>query len=145
MLPAGDDHWIPLRATKLTQHPNTTGPARVYTHYKIPLASACQPSWWGATCGIRMNLTNGDGVDRGEHLRSLAPDDDRYPEIYNRRQRSESVNSWIKAQLPGRRARTCGQDNQHIDLLFLGIVRNVMSVLHYRDRIANAPPGDVAA
>ena len=38
-----------------------------------------------------------------------------------------------------------GQDNQHIDLLFLGIARNTMSALHYRDRIANAPPGNAAA
>ena len=142
---AGDDHWIPLEATKITQHPNASGPARVYTHYRIPAGSACHPAWWGATCEIRMNPTSGDGVDRGEHLRALPPDDDRYPDIYNRRQRSESVNSWIKAQLPGRRARTYGQDNQHIDLLFLGIVRNVMSALHYRDRIANAPPGNAAA
>jgi hypothetical protein len=142
---AGDDHWIPLDATKITQHPNASGPARVYTHYRIPAGSACHPSWWGATCEIRMNPTSQGGVDRGEHLRALPPDDERYPGIYNRRQMSESLNSWIKAQLPGRRARTYGQDNQHIDLLFLGIARNTMSALRHRDRTANAPPGATAA
>ena len=142
---AGEQHWVPLQASKISHHPNKSGPPRVYTRYQIPAGSACHPSWWSATCGIRMNPTNGDGVDRGEHLRALAPDGDRYPGIYNRRQMSESLNSWIKAQLPGRRARTYGQDSQHIDLLFLGIARNTMSALHHRDRTANAPPGAAAA
>ena len=142
---AGDEHWIPLTSTKITQHPNTTGPPKVYTHYRIPFNSACNPAWWGATCQIRMNPTGTSGVNRGEHLRALPPDDERYPEMYNRRQMSESLNSWIKAQLPGRRARTYGQDNQHIDLLFIGLSRNTQSELHYRDRNSQAPPGTAAA
>lgn len=144
-LAAGDDHWIQLHATKITHHPNADGTPRVYTHYRIPTGSPCQPSWWGATCEIRMNPTGTDGVDRGEHLRALAPADDRYPDIYNRRQMAESLNSWIKARLPGRRARSYGQDNQHLDLLFMGIARNTMSALHHRDRNAQAPPGITAA
>ena len=92
-----------------------------------------------------MNPTGTSGVNRGEHLRALPPDDERYPEMYNRRQMSESLNSWIKAQLPGRRARTYGQDNQHIDLLFIGLSRNTQSELHYRDRNSQAPPGTAAA
>lgn len=54
----------------------------------------------------------------------LAPDDERYPDIYNRRQMAESLNSWIKVHRPGRRARSYGQDSQHLDLLFMGIARN---------------------
>ena len=142
---AGDDHWIPLHATKITHHPNADGTPRAYTHYRIPTGSACQPSWWGATCEIRMNPSGADGVNRGEHLRALAPDDERYPDIYNRRQMAESLNSWVKAHLPGRRARSYGQDNQHVDLLFIGIARNTLSALHHRDRNAQAPPGSTAA
>ena len=99
----------------------------------------------GATCEIRMNPTGTEGVDRGEHLRALPPDDERYADNYNRRQMAESMNSWIKSKLPGRRARTYGQDNQHIDLIFIAIARNTLSELHYRDRNAQAPPGTVAA
>ncbi len=58
---------------------------------------------------------------------------------------AESLNSWIKAHLPGRRARSYGQDNQHLDLLFMGIARNTLSALHHRDRNAQAPPGTTAA
>ncbi|CAB4833513.1 unannotated protein [freshwater metagenome] len=134
-----------MTGSEVTFHPNVTGPERAYTHYSIPLASACHPTWWGATCEIRMNPTSDHDTNIGEHLRSLPADDDRYANNYNRRQRAESVNSWIKAQLPGRRARTYGQANQHVDLMFLAIARNTLSELHYRDRIANAPPGTAAA
>ena len=106
---------------------------------------ACHPSWWGATCEIRMNPTGTGGVDRGEHLRALPPDDDRYPDNYNRRQRAESMNSWIKSKLPGRRARTYGQDNQYIDLIVIALARNTLSETHYRDCNAQAPPGTAAA
>jgi hypothetical protein len=58
---------------------------------------------------------------------------------------AESLNSWVKARLPGRRARCYGQDNQHVDLLFMGIARNTLSALHHRDRNAQAPPGSTAA
>jgi hypothetical protein len=92
-----------------------------------------------------MNPAASGGVERGEHLRALPPDDPRYADIYNRRQRAESLNSWLKAQLPGRRARTYGQDNQHIDLLFLAVARNTLSETHYRDRTGLAPPGTAAA
>jgi hypothetical protein len=142
---AGDEHWVQLESIKITHHPNGDGTRRVYTHYRIPSGSACQPSWWGATCRIRMNPTTSGGVDRGEHLRALPPDDVRYPDIYNRRQTAESLNSWLKAQLPGRRARTYGQDNQHIDLLFLAVARNTLSETHHRDRTGLAPPGTTAA
>ena len=36
-------------------------------------------------------------------------------------------------------------DNQHIDLLFIGLSRNTQSELHYRDRNSQAPPGTAAA
>ena len=98
-----------------------------------------------ATREIRMNPTSTDGVDRGEHLRALPPDDERYADNYNRRQMAESMNSWIKSKLPGRRARTYGQDNHHIDLIFIAIARNTLSEMHYRNRNSQAPPGTVAA
>ena len=134
---SGDDHWIPLHSTKVTFHPNVSGRERAYTHYRVPTGSACHPSHWGATGEIRMNPTGAEGAKIGEHLRALPADDERYAAIYNRRQMTESLNSWIKAQLPGRRARTYGQANQNIDMLFLGVARNTLSELHYRDRIAN--------
>ncbi len=63
----------------------------------------------------------------GEHLRALPPDDERYPTIYNRRRMAESLNSWIKSKLPGRRARAYGHDNQHIDLIFIALARNTQA------------------
>jgi hypothetical protein len=63
----------------------------------------------------------------------------------DRRQTAESLNSWLKARLPGRRARTYGQYSQHIDLLFLAVARNTLSETHHRDRTGLAPPGTTAA
>jgi hypothetical protein len=92
-----------------------------------------------------MNPSDDLGVNRGEFLRALPADDTRYAEHYNRRQRAESINNWIKDQLPLHRARTYGQTNQHLDLIFLAVARNITSELHHRDRTANAPPGAAAA
>ena len=99
---AGDDHWIPLESTKSTQHPNR--PAAGVHALPHPRRQRLQPCMVGANCEIRMNPTSTSGVNRGEHLRALPAYDERYPDIYNRRQMAESLNSWIKAQVPGRRA-----------------------------------------
>jgi len=115
---------------------------RWYNEYVVPDDPRVPPRFRGSRVFIRLDDPNFEKsrLSWAENIHAVAPGEDDWESLFDLRNPTESINSWIKSKLHGRKARApaVGAARQHFALLCAALYANFAASLAWAQRLKRA-------
>ncbi|MBA2325019.1 MAG: hypothetical protein H0V95_00030, partial [Actinobacteria bacterium] len=137
----GKTNYVALKRLRTHRRRNkrkTVRPYRWYNEYQIPDDPRVQPRLRLANVTVRLDDPSFSSatISRADSLHAIAPGEDDWERLFDLRNPTESVNSWVKSRLHGPRSRApaVGAPRQLFALLAAALYNNFQATVAHADR-----------
>lgn len=133
---SGKDFYMPLKLNKVKKEHRKKRP-QISTHWTVPDHPLVPASLRGAKARVRHTRTTAEliaGKSRSRALRVFPESDERFHDLFGRREDSESANSDYKSRLWNRRCRTMRHESVEFNNIGYQLHVMITALVAYHNR-----------